>query len=107
MIEIIHKDMLDTQATESAYNELYREKGINQRDSFYLWIIKLLNPEPGGIFLDVSCGQGRLINLAKHAELLAVGMDFAEEGLRIGASDPEPACFCVADGENLPLPSRS
>lgn len=107
MIEIFHKDMVDASATKAAYNTLYKEKGINQRDSFYLWIIHLLNPVQGGIFLDSSCGQGRLVNLAKTKGQRAIGMDFAIEGLVIGSKYPDCAAYNVADGECLPLPSRS
>jgi SAM-dependent methyltransferase len=107
MIEIRHQNMDTTLFTQSAYNQLYQEKGICQRDSFYLWLISLLKPQTGDLLLDISCGQGRLVTLAQQQGLRALGMDFAEGAVRMGAAESPQAGWAFSDGEQLPLPPSS
>jgi SAM-dependent methyltransferase len=95
--------MHDTEDTRAAYNQLYQDTGILLRNSFYLWLLDLLNPEPGQLLLDVSCGQGRLVKFAQEKGLLAMGMDFAEEAVYKGLVDAPQSGWAVADGERLPL----
>jgi len=90
--------------TQGAYNAIYRDEGINQSDSFYLWLIGLLQPRPSARLLDISTGQGRLVVLAQRQGLRAVGMDFALDGVRLGKSQEAGASWSVSDGEKLPLP---
>jgi SAM-dependent methyltransferase len=103
MIEIRHSNMQDTEGTRLAYNHVYRGNGILLRDSFYLWLIDLLKPQPGRLLLDISCGQGRLVKFAREKGLHAMGMDFAEEAVRLGVTDSPQSGWAVADGERLPL----
>lgn len=103
MIEIRHSNMHDTEDTRAAYNQVYQGDGILLRDSFYLWLLNLLKPEPGKLLLDISCGQGRLVKFAQEKGLRAMGMDFAEEAVRKGLADSSQASWAVADGEGLPL----
>lgn len=107
MIELFHIQMDSTSATMQAYDHLYHEKGILQRDSFYLWLIHLLDPQPGCILLDISTGQGRLVSLARKAGKRAIGMDFSHEAVLMAAQDTGVPCYSVADGECLPLAGAS
>lgn len=107
MIEIRHEGMDSTASTQEAYNDIYSTGGLLQRDSFYLWLISLLKPWPGELLVDISCGQGRLVTLAAHQGLKAIGMDFAMDGLRAGQRLAPQAGWAVADGESLPLADHS
>lgn len=107
MIEIRHLNMGDTATTRAAYNQLYHREGILLRDSFYLWLLSLLRPQPGRLLLDISCGQGRLVRFAREKGLLAIGMDFAEEAILKGRAESPESNWAVADGEQLPLPEAS
>lgn len=108
MLEIRHENMDRTEDTQAGYNELYRAGGLLQRDSFYLWLVGLLRPVPGRLLLDVSCGRGRLVRFARERGLRAIGMDFAEDAVRIGSTQESPAsAWSVADGERLPVASGS
>lgn len=107
MIEIRHSNMHHTEDTRAAYNQVFKGDGILLRDSFYLWLIDLLKPQRGRLLLDISCGQGRLVKFAQARGLFAIGMDFAEEAVRIGVSDSPQSGWSVADGEHLPLPDAS
>ncbi len=104
MIEIRHPDMSSTAATQGAYNEIYRNEGILLRDSFYLWILSLLRPQPRKSLLDISCGQGRLVKFADEQGLEAIGMDFALQAILKAWTDSPTSEWAVADGEQLPLP---
>jgi SAM-dependent methyltransferase len=107
MLEIRHEKMDSVSATQEAYNLIYQNEGILQRDSFYLWILSLLNPDPGSSLLDISCGQGRLVTLAQSKSLQAIGVDFALEGILVGKVESPQSQWLVGDGENLPCSDRS
>jgi SAM-dependent methyltransferase len=93
--------------TRQAYDEIFEQKGILLRDSFYLWLIDLLDPQPARTLLDISCGQGRLVNLAHEKGLHAFGVDFAYPGVRLGRVACPAADWAVGDGECLPIASGS
>lgn len=107
MLEIRHDRMTNTSATLFAYNELYADGGIRHRDSFYLWLIGQLAPEPGARLLDISCGEGRLTALARKRGLRALGVDFAEVSLRKAREIDRTSMWAVGDGECLPLANAS
>ena len=107
MIEIRHSRMDSTRATREAYDACYAARGIAHRDSFYLWLIGLLNPQPGKRLLDISCGEGQLVVLAQRRGLRAYGLDFSEVAVRKGAARATPSSFIVGDGERLPLAANS
>jgi SAM-dependent methyltransferase len=103
MIEIRHENMGSIAATQKAYNLIYQNVGILESDSFYLWILNLLYPDPGSLLLDISCGQGRLVTLAKAKGLKSIGLDFALEGILKGKLESPQSRWLVGDGETLPL----
>lgn len=107
MIEIFHKDMNNFSATQKAYNVIYHEKGIHQLDSFYLWLIGLLKAKQENLILDISCGEGRLVNLAQMRGHRAIGVDFSLVGLKVGQKGHDISSLSVGDGEILPFPSDS
>jgi len=107
MLEIRHKNMSDTQATQQAYNEIYSNEGIQLRDSFYLWLIGLLQPQPGKTLIDISCGQGRLTALAQQQGIGAIGIDFAMDGVERGRRLSPESGWVVGDGEGLPIQEMS
>lgn len=107
MIEIRHTRMDSAEATRDAYDALYATQGLIHRDSFYLWLISLLNPQPGKRLLDISCGEGRLVVLAQQRGLCAYGLDFSSVAVRKGAAGAAPGSFTVGDGECLPFAANS
>lgn len=107
MIEIRHEKMNDAKATQEAYNEIYKNKGILHLDSVYLWLIQLMRPRPNASLLDIACGEGRLVVLAQQQHLRAVGVDFAIEGVCIGNKISPESGWSVGDGERLPFADQS
>jgi ubiquinone/menaquinone biosynthesis C-methylase UbiE len=109
MIEFRHLPSSPSQmlSVQDAYNEIYRSKGIQHRDAVYSWLIRLLDPQPGRTLMDISCGEGRLVNLARQLGLVASGTDFAIDGVQKGRSEDPQAGWFVADGEMLPVASAT
>ncbi len=106
MIEIWRPQIRGTDESQRAYDDIYDDAGIRLLDSFYLWLLSLVDPQPGRRLLDVSCGQGALVGFARQANIAAYGLDFSRAAIQraqaaIGAS------FIVGDGTRLPFPDQS
>ncbi|MFZ4661592.1 MAG: class I SAM-dependent methyltransferase [Caldilineaceae bacterium] len=107
MIEIRHRAIRQGQSTQAAYDDLYEARDLLMRDSFYLWLIELMAPQPGEFLLDVACGQGRLIQLAAAQGLNVAGIDFSAVGMQTNAQRAPKAKWLLGDGEALPLADAS
>jgi len=107
MLEIRHRAIRLGQSTQMAYNSLYQERNILMRDSFYLWLLELIAPQPGELLLDVACGHGRLVQLAAARGINATGVDFSYAGMVANARRTPQAKWLLADGETLPLADAS
>ncbi len=99
MLEI--RRVSEQASVQRAYDNIYRGSGIRQLNSFYRWILRLLQPKPGMRLLDVACGMGVLPRLAADMGLEAYGLDLSEYALRSG-SWSSLARLLVANGERVP-----
>jgi SAM-dependent methyltransferase len=95
----------DAQALRSAYEGIYTSEGICHSDSFYRWILGLVQPERGKRLLDIACGQGRLPILATGLGIEAHGMDLSAQALRFGLG--QEAHLVTANGQRLPYPDEA
>jgi len=107
MLEIRHESVLGGRSTRVAYDAFYQERELLMRDSFYLWLIGLLEPQRGRSLLDISCGHGRLVQLAHRRGLRATGLDFSVEGMRRGVKQTPRAGWVAGDGEQMPFADAS
>ncbi len=103
MIEIWHPQIGGTEESQRAYDDIYGDRGIQLSDSFYLWLLALLRPRPGNLLLDVSCGQGALVRLARQQQIEAYGLDFSAVAIRKARAVTRRACFAIGDGARLPF----
>jgi ubiquinone/menaquinone biosynthesis C-methylase UbiE len=103
MIEIRHSNVNNKIDLQSEYNLIYKNTEFTLRDSFYLWILNLLKPEPGKLFLDISCGQGTLIKFAQKMGLISIGLDFSIEAIKKAAIISPQSRWIISDGEAIPL----
>lgn len=93
--------------TREAYDAIYQDHGIRLLDSFYRWLLRLLDPVPGRRLLDVACGEGVLPNVARaRFGLDAYGSDLSLAGLRIAGAEGA-AAFVASSGEGLPFADAS
>lgn len=107
MLEIRHRHVHDGMTVKDAYNEMYVDTDLSMRDSYYLWMLDLLQADASSVLLDVACGQGRLVELASERGLRAIGTDISAGGLMKGARNAPEALWVVADGVCIPLPDAS
>jgi SAM-dependent methyltransferase len=107
MIEIWHSQVRSTRESRLAYEDIYSGQGIRQPDSFYLWLLSLVNPSAGSKLLDVSCGEGALVDFARRRGVRAVGTDFSNSAAQRAKSRTHWPDFVVADGTELPFPDES
>lgn len=101
MIEIRHTR---NEQLDKAYDTLYDETPIRHLDSLYAWILKVSEMRPGQRYLDVACGQARVVELALEQGIKAFGTDYSFSAL--SASKNTSRLF-LANGEALPFASRS
>jgi SAM-dependent methyltransferase len=105
LIEIRHEQT--EPAEQQAYDRIYSTRGINQRDSLYLWFLERVAHYGRGRLLDVSCGEGTFMRLARRAGFDAVGIDFSPAALqknqRANAHNP----VALANAQRLPFPENS
>lgn len=107
-IEIRHTVTED--AEQRAYDEIYSDRGLQQRASLYLWFLDqvLRHAPPPARLLDVSCGEGDFLRFARHAGYVAAGLDFSLAALqtldrRGGSAIPAVA----ANAQGLPFADAS
>jgi SAM-dependent methyltransferase len=61
-------------------------------------------PAPGGMTVDVGCGEGRLGRVLANSGHRVVGFDASRTSVRAAATHPEGHPVAVADAVRLPLP---
>lgn len=105
MIEIYRVEP-SSHSLKSGYDTLYASAGIRQRKSFYLWLTRVMNrvrPLSNALLLDVACGEGELVRVARNCGSIAIGIDISATALK--RSQLRDAV--LADGEKLPFPEGS
>ena len=107
MVELRQPEITSTASERDAYNIIYEEIGVQQSDSFYLWLLELLNVRPNQTLLDISCGQGNLVRFAWERNIRAIGIDLSEVGLQIAMRQSGQTSFAAADAQLLPVASHS
>ena len=107
LVELRGRQIVLAEDSAQSYDELHGEGHLRQQDSFYKWLLSLLGPRPGQSLLDVSCGQGLLLDFAGQASLKVVGMDLSSSAVTIARRQVPPPFVCVADAEHLPYPDAT
>ena len=102
VLEIRHQEEATTQWSKSVYEDIYTTTEIRHLDSFYQWLLDLLDAQSGRRLLDISCGVGSLPRLAAQSGLKAHGVDFSEAALRVTHQEAPAVGPVVGDGERLP-----
>ena len=106
MIELRLSKFTKTVDERDIYEEIYQEQGIDHIDSFYLWLLSLMKARPGQTLLDVSCGQGKLVEFARQQGVHAFGVDFAEPALNIAQQRIQQPIYAVTDAQALAIQSN-
>lgn len=101
-MEVIRRQVI---GNREDYNEIYDGRGISQMDSFFIWILRLLNARRGRL-LDVSCGEGQLLRFARARGLDAHGVDISDVAARIAWSQ-SGAPTLIGNAEHLPYATKT
>ena len=96
-------DLHITSTTDSlrVYDVLHEAGRLCQRDSFYKWLLGLLRPRAGQRLLDISCGQGTLLQFAAQRGLQVSGLDISPQAAAMAARRSS-ADISIANAEWLP-----
>lgn len=109
--DIMLEVRLDETETDSqsrqAYDHIYDQVDISQSTSFYLWFYRLLNLSPEDNYLDISCGQGQLLGLARANGVSAHGMDLSLQALKIAGQRHGRRYLVAANSQCLPYADKS
>jgi ubiquinone/menaquinone biosynthesis C-methylase UbiE len=115
LVELRGQQIGSTEDSARSYDALHTGESLRQKDSFYIWTLSLLGAGreqiQGRRLLDVSCGQGSLLDFAHQAGLAAVGFDLSASALtravqRLAGRAPE-AMLSQADAQQLPFADGS
>lgn len=89
------------------YDEQYADKGIRDSDSYYRWILDLLEARGPANLLDVSSGEGHLLRWSVARGIPSVGLDISSEATLISRQTAPQAPVLVGNGECLPFADES
>lgn len=105
LIEIRHEQT--ESAERRAYDRIYSTRAINQRDSLYIWFLEQVARYGHGKLLDVSCGEGTFLRLARRAGFEAIGIDFSAAALQKNHRANSLNQLALANAQQLPFPDNS
>jgi SAM-dependent methyltransferase len=104
-VEIRHEQT--ERAERLAYDALFAADEIRMPDSFYLWFVRLVARSGSGQLLDISCGDGVFLAVARRAGLRATGVDFSAVALKKTLQIVPEAAVAIANGQQLPFGDNS
>jgi ubiquinone/menaquinone biosynthesis C-methylase UbiE len=107
MLEIRLPQVATDDDSRQAYDDIYTEGDISQRDSYYLWLNDLFRLQPGERYLDISCGRVKLPQLAQAQGAVAHGLDLSHTALKAGRAETSITNLVTANSQILPYASSS
>lgn len=88
-----------------SYDRRFAQGNFRESEGFYRWVLKRLSPTPRRALLDVSCGEGHLLNWASRLYGVdAWGIDLSPVALGISRLNASGARLSRCDGIALPFP---
>ena len=107
MLEIRLPDIESDSDSRHAYEAIYTEGDISQRESFYLWLNNLFALQAGDVYLDISCGRVELPKLAKDGDAIAHGLDLSYAALHAGRAITGVSNVTTGNSQVLPYADNS
>lgn len=101
------KKKFNSKKLRESYNRIYRKNPIKESEEHYRWIIDVLEIKKGDRIMDVACGGGYLLKVAKNRGLDCIGIDISIEALRIVKQQPTKTKVICGDAEALPFQGES
>jgi ubiquinone/menaquinone biosynthesis C-methylase UbiE len=99
----------DTSDIITDYNRIYSTTGIRAHSAYYRWILRLLQPKPKSLFLDVSCGEGIFLRevLRRDRSIKLFGLDISDIAISIAKRNSPQSMLMVADGQRIPFQDKT
>lgn len=105
MLEIRLPQVETDSDSQEAYDVLYSQTDISQHHSFYLWLMDVLKLQPGEQYLDISCGRGQLVELARQQGSVGHGLDLSHTALKLSHRERRIKNLVTANSQVLPYAS--
>lgn len=107
IFEIRLPDINTEDDSRSSYNGIYdQEVTIAQTESFYRWIFSLLPIKPNDHHLDLSCGQGQIVDLCNKFGAKSIGLDLSQSAVTTGGRQGVSGLM-VGNSQILPFADNS
>ncbi len=101
-------EVLSLAEIASKYDQMFARGELLETESFYRWVLKRLSPSPRATLLDISCGEGYLLQLASRLYNLDVwGIDISTVALRNSRQNVPSVKLARCDGISLPFPDNT
>lgn len=109
MLTIRREPAQTSMEMRDAYNRLYQlpHVWLSRRYSLSRWLLRLIRPRPGCAMLDIACGEGALLAVARSAGLVCYGVDISDQAVGLAALRVGDRVAVAGDGERLPFPGDS
>lgn len=107
MLEIRLNETETDEQSRSAYEDVYSDVGLSQPMSFYLWLLDLLQLQPGESYLDISCGRAELVGAAQSTAASIYGLDLSHNALLVGGQRTGNQKLVTANSQQLPYADAS
>lgn len=107
IFEIRLPDINTEDDSRSSYDGIYdQDVTIAQTESFYRWIFSLLPIKANDQYLDLSCGQGQIVDLCNDFGAKSIGLDLSQSAVTTGSRQGVDGLM-VGNSQILPFADNS
>ncbi len=106
MLTIHREPIYSSPQARVAYNRLYQhpQTWLFSRYSIARWLLDLIHPWPGSTLLDVACGDGALLTVARSVGLDCYGIDISDQAVYLARRTLGQRIVVTGDGMAIPYP---
>jgi SAM-dependent methyltransferase len=106
MLTIHREPLRSSHQARAAYNRLYRDTQtwLSSRYSLARWLLGLIRPRPGSALLDVACGDGTLLTVARSVGVDCYGIDISDRAVGLARRTLGRGVVVTGDGAAIPCP---
>ncbi len=106
MITIHREPIRSSHQARAAYNRLYQnpQTWLCSRYATARWLLGLIHPRPGSTLLDVACGDGTLLTVARSVGLDCYGIDISDQAIGLARRTLGQGIVATSDGMAIPYP---
>ncbi|MEL6255409.1 MAG: methyltransferase domain-containing protein [Bacteroidota bacterium] len=102
-------NIVEQQSVREWFNKTYQNRGLSYlrpQEAYYVFL-EILKAKAGASILDVACGPGQLLKIAKEYQLDLHGVDISDVGIKMAKESLPNADLRVANAEQLPFANNS